>query len=345
MRHVFLVTALLSSVGCSAELTSSSDGGASGGSCASAGEPVTLASGQTWPVGLAVDAHHVYWANGGGEAGNYGPSNVGLGSIVKVPLCGGSPTTLASGQINPWSVAVDATSVYWITYGSVENPVNGTVMKAPLAGGPATTLASGQSGPMSMAIDATSVYWVNAGDVTAGAVVKVPLDGGEPTTLVAGPQPFRDIALDAQNVYFTTVDGDVLKAPLDGGTPTTLATGTVNPGGLAVDATHVYWSEGGSVHSVPLDGGPSATLTPISGASTLAVDATSIYWSSAAGGSELMKTPASGGSAVLVATVAQGLGAIEVDSTSVYWVDYGCGAASLDGGTVCDGSVVKLTPK
>jgi DNA-binding beta-propeller fold protein YncE len=58
-----------------------------------------------------VDATSVYWANNGG------------GTVMKVPISGGTPTTLASGQTTPWGIAVDATSVYWTNYGG------GTVMK------------------------------------------------------------------------------------------------------------------------------------------------------------------------------------------------------------------------
>ena len=73
---------------------------------------------------------------------------------MKVPLGGGSPTTLASGQRIPTASPSDATSVYW-TNG------DGTVMKVPLGGGSPTTLASGQSDPAGIAVDATSVYWTN----------------------------------------------------------------------------------------------------------------------------------------------------------------------------------------
>ena len=78
---------------------------------------------------------------------------------MKVPLAGGTPTTLASPGRIPNAIAVDATSIYWLTE---QQRNGGTVMKVPLAGGTPTTLASAQAAPVGIAVDATSVYWVNS---------------------------------------------------------------------------------------------------------------------------------------------------------------------------------------
>ncbi|WP_437621025.1 hypothetical protein [Sorangium sp. So ce1151] len=70
-----------------------------------------LASGLYGPEYIVVDATGVY------------RTNTVDGTVMTVPIDGGSTITLATGQNLPMGIAVDATSVYWANYGS------GTVMK------------------------------------------------------------------------------------------------------------------------------------------------------------------------------------------------------------------------
>ena len=67
----------------------------------------TLAKEPTGAYGIAVDTQNVYWTT---------PT-----ALVKMPLAGGSATTLATSPASyqALSVAVDSTSVYWTTAGSV----------------------------------------------------------------------------------------------------------------------------------------------------------------------------------------------------------------------------------
>jgi hypothetical protein len=44
------------------------------------------------------------------------------GSILSVPAAGGTSTTVASGQNQPWAIAADSEAVFWTTY------FGGTVM-------------------------------------------------------------------------------------------------------------------------------------------------------------------------------------------------------------------------
>ncbi len=105
-----------------------------------------------------MDATSVYWT-----------AYPGTATVMKVPLSGGTPSTLAAGATGayldfPEGIAVDATDAYWLEQ-------IGTVMKVPLDGGTPTTLSSGQLNLTSLAVDGTSVYWTS--DLVAGAVMKL----------------------------------------------------------------------------------------------------------------------------------------------------------------------------
>jgi hypothetical protein len=79
------------------------------------GLPLSLAGGQKQPISIAVDASYVYWANN--DSGN------GSGSVVKVPIGGGTVITLASGESSIDAIALDPSYVYWT------NPFEGTVKR------------------------------------------------------------------------------------------------------------------------------------------------------------------------------------------------------------------------
>jgi hypothetical protein len=74
--------------------------------------PATASGQENISAAIAVDATSVYW----------GYALMPL-AVLKVPLGGGTPTTLASAQGEPTGVVVDSTSVYW-TDGTA-----GTLMK------------------------------------------------------------------------------------------------------------------------------------------------------------------------------------------------------------------------
>jgi len=77
------------------------------------------------------------------------------GAVKKVPVAGGSPVVLASAQNQAFGIVVDANHVYWSSYG------DGTINRANLDGSEAAPVATGQRHPYTMAADDLAVYWIN----------------------------------------------------------------------------------------------------------------------------------------------------------------------------------------
>jgi hypothetical protein len=180
--------------------------GAVGSVPADGGDRTTVATADE-PVGLALDDTNIYFST-------FGSSNNAVGTIVKQPLAGGAPVTLATGLATVGPIAIDDSNVYW-------TDEFGAVASVAIAGGAVHQLVAAQyalppntildSWPTGIAVSDGRVYWTST-----------PLDGMSPSTI-------QSIAVGG------------------GSSATTLATLDTKPSGLAVDDTFVYWAEIGAI--------------------------------------------------------------------------------------------------
>jgi hypothetical protein len=231
----------------------------------------TLASDQTSPLAIALDDQYVYWSK---NDINH------TGSIMRIPLSGGSPAVFAPAQVVN-GIAVDATNLYWPDRSNLDD---GTIVKALRTDGSMETIATGQSGPGGIAIDATSVYWANF----RGTVMRLPLGGGTPTELSSEPSSGTgpgSIAIDSTTVYWTHSGGTgmVRRVPIAGGIADTLATGQEWPQELVVSDGYLYWTNSGdsvegAVMKMLVTGGSAQRIAVGKGPSGLAVDSNHVYW-------------------------------------------------------------------
>ncbi len=155
--------------------------------------PITIASGQGAPAGIAVSATGIYFANRDD------------GTIAHCPLegCGDNPPDiLASGQDAPISVAAGDTDLYWVTgwrAGDSGMPASRPVFHCPIANcTPATTAEfdRGDNQPYGIRVVSGTVY-------LAGwpKMATCPTSGCTNATTDIGLGPSLDINFDADSYY------------------------------------------------------------------------------------------------------------------------------------------------
>jgi hypothetical protein len=291
--------------------------------------PVLLASGQSSPVGLYVDATDVYWTS----------SDPNTGNVSKCAVQGcAQPTVVAANEPGAFDLAGDATNVYWTDFLAT----GGQVVLAPKVGGGAVVLANGLLSPMGIAVGTSSVYFT-LNLQPNGSVMTCGIGGcsNAPTTLASSQNGAGAIAVDGTTLYWTDIfSGDVMTCTLPTcSNASTLASSQGYPEVLALDATNVYWTNytGGTVVTCAKSGCGASPTTIASGqlgARGIAVDGASVYWTTLGSNGTLMKCAKT--SCAAPTTLASQLNSpysVAVDATSVYWTERGAG------------TVMKLTPK
>jgi hypothetical protein len=282
-----------------------------------AGQCITvLASGLPNPSDIRVNATNVYW--------NDQDATGGYGTIMTVPLGGGTPTTLASDSVGSSTqppivdIDIDSSNIYWVASTGADN-IGCGVFKTPLAGGASLQLVPpvGLDVPQAVHAFGSWVYWTSM----RVSLFAVPIAGGATQTLSSGGTSLVNataVVADGSAVYWGTSGRGVLSVPVGGGSATTIATGS--PWRFALDASNVYWTDTGNngVMQAPRAGGSATTLAAGQGAPWgIAVDTKAVYW--AAGGS-IYSVPIGGGTETTYASGASPRG-VAVDATYIYWVN------------------------
>jgi hypothetical protein len=232
-----------------------------GGDCnAGQCQPFAMVTGQYNPIYLAVNATNLYWATGGNLVTTLitgssvdtlysGTAIEGIavdatyvywstyteGTIMRMPLRGGTAETLVTTTMRPMGVAVDSTRLYFTTF-------DGNVMVMPIGGGTPKTLIAGPPGGFAtgIAVNPTTVFWG-----TFTQLLEAPISGsGSQTVLDDQQHNVFGMAVDASDVYFTNQYGGTLsKISLPSGIAVTLVSGySTYAGGVAIDDVSVYWT-------------------------------------------------------------------------------------------------------
>jgi hypothetical protein len=312
--------------GCETDLqTSSSSCGACGHSCqggackAGVCQPVPLASGPA--LWLQTDGTYVFWTD-------FGQTN---GKLTRINVDGSIRFPIASYQAYPDGLSLDATSVYWVNYGS------GQVMHANKDGTDVHVIATSAGGnPFWVAVDDTDVYWSNnVAPDSGGGIYRAPKTAvnATPTTFAARRGYPRGVAVDRDAVYWCEDDpvspypGFIMKAAKSGAAPQKLATvadGAL-PWTLVLDATSVYFCNSqmaDSVYRVNKDGTGFERLTPAQAkVSFVAVDEETVYFSIGVEAGSIMKLPKHVPGAIATPLLAGvgSVGALVVDDKNVYF--------------------------
>jgi hypothetical protein len=294
-----------------------------GGACTTGQcQPITIAAGQDYPWALTLANASVYWANDGADSG-----------VLVCPTSGcvdAGASVIASNQVFPSAVAVDATNVYWTTAG--------TLSTCPLSGCPAgpVVLASATQ-PLAVAQDAVNLYWTefNFASPAAGSVYACPKPGCVPITTVASSQtgPFG-VAVDDAGIYWldnAAMPPQLAQCQLACGSPSFTPISPNDPRYIATDGTRIYWTDRAAVWACSEGACDAGVLAPNQqSASGIALDTGNVYWASSGNGAIMTCSKTACSPIVLALGQAQPHG-VAVDSVAVYWTNTGAtsGAGSV----------------
>jgi hypothetical protein len=272
-------------------------------------------------------------------------------------FCG--PLVLATGQFDPFGLAITDTHVYWLNAGDGRLS---RCAKTGCANSP-TLIAQGDPLGYFVTTDATHVYWNHN---NTDEVLRCPLDGcpNLAPQVLASINSATRVAVDSTYLYTSTNDGRLVRVIKTGGTPQDLVTGLNDPTGIWMSGSDMLMTlrNGNAVVRVPLAGGMATTLIPnqtmaltitadaqymyystqtqivradldgqnlqpLAAGDTcegIAVDATHVYFTTQVGGT-LEKVPIVGGTKITMLANLGQPAQLAIDENYVYFADNGTG--------------------
>jgi hypothetical protein len=189
-----------------------------------AGGAETVLADGAYPTGIAVDVEYVYWAN------------YFLGEVRKVPLAGGTASTISDNEPGAAYITTGGGRVIW-TNEHWEDHVG--KVRAWSASG-TQTLASKQGRPHFVTTDGVYAYWTAPTD---GTVMRALLEGGAGAeTLASGEEGAGGIMRDGELLYWQA-DNSIRSMPSAGGEVTTIYEYGDVGANVVQDSTSFYWCE------------------------------------------------------------------------------------------------------
>jgi hypothetical protein len=249
----------------------------------------TLGSDQT--AGMAMSGSTIVLSE------NDFSSSSPAGSLLSVPVGGGTTATVAALAGSPGRIACDGADVYVgqsITGTACASPPCLDLLKIPLAGGTVVTLTTAAHTPNAFAFDSADVYW----GTSDGYVLKLAKTGGGTPTVLAdfAQTSVGAIALNGADLYWSASGGDVYRTPTAGGTSTAIEVSATFVQAAAAWSAGVAWGyDGESTNGGSTSG---VAFIPAGGGST------SVLWSSSAESPQLMTAS---GTTVVLSTTRQNL--------------------------------------
>jgi hypothetical protein len=192
-----------------------------------------LVTGLNWPLWLAADDAHVYWA---------GSEGIGRANLDG---SGATPGFVSVPGGYYQAVAVDGSHIYWT------DDVAGTIGRANLDGSDVEAdFITGGENPIGVTVDSGHVYWVDAEGASLESIGRANLDGsGVDQTFIDMPSTsdLCGVAVDSSHIYWSDEANDEIgRAGLDGSGVEPDWIEAEGPCELALDGDHILWVGEGS---------------------------------------------------------------------------------------------------